>query len=107
MYTSASDALILRDFQDSFGEGFSTSPIPPYDSVGMNWAAGRRCTDTPDPGPIPVPAFLWADGTPVGRYPQPPTASEWRALVAGHGLPMTLDGETVGNWPKKETSAAV
>ena len=102
MYTSASDALILRDFQDSFGDGFSTSPVPPYDSVGMNWAAGRRCTNTPDPGPIPLPDFLWADGTPVGRYPQPPTAVEWRALVAEHGLPLTMDGETVGNWPKKE-----
>jgi len=68
----------------------------------MNWAAGRRCTDTPDPGPATPTPFLWADGTPVAVYPQPPTASEWRALVAKHGLPMTAYGETVGNWPKKE-----
>jgi hypothetical protein len=98
-YLSAEDSAILADMGSCPG-GFSVGPPPPYDPVGMAWANGRRCTDTPDPGPIPIPAFLWADGTPVGRYPQPPTASEWRALVAGHGLPMTLDGETVGNWPQ-------
>ena len=87
MYTSAHDAAILADFHESMGDGFHTSPIPPYDSVGMNWAAGRRCTDLEDPGPDTSPGFLWADGTPVARYPQPPTASEWRALVAKHGVP--------------------
>ena len=103
MYTSPGDALILTDMRESLGDGFSVGPLPAYDSVGMNWAAGRRCTNTPDPGPIPPPDVRWADGTPCGPYPQPPTASAWRAMVAEHGSPLTMDGKTIGNHPKKES----
>ena len=98
-YLTANDSAILSELAEGPG-GFNVGPPIPYDSVGMNWAAGRRCTDTPDPGPATPTVFLWADGTPLAVYPQPPTASEWRALVAKHGLPMTADGETVGNWPQ-------
>ena len=100
-YLTANDSAILAELAEGPG-GFNVGPPVPYDSVGMNWAAGRRCTDTPDPGPIAPPDVRWADGTPMGPYPQPPTASEWRALKAEHGLPCTMDGVTVGNWPKKE-----
>ena len=99
MYNSASDAMILADFAESFGEGYSVSPDVPYDYVGMNWAAGRRCTTGDDPGPDLTPPLLWADGTHIhGPY----DPHEWRAAIDAHGLPATVGGKTVGNHPAKE-----
>jgi len=100
MYHSSSDAAILEDFNESMGGGYSVSPPPPYDFVGMNWAAGRRCTDIPDPGPEILPPTLWADGTPLAHGPHTPTA--WRAMVTAHGLPCTIGGKTIGVHPKRE-----
>ena len=100
---SQSDSARLSEVFGEGAQGFSIGPPSPYDVVGMNWANGRRCTDTPDPGPIPPPDVRWADGTPMGPYPQPPTASEWRALKAEHGFPLTMDGVTIGNWPKADS----
>jgi hypothetical protein len=87
MYTSPGDALVLEDLRESLGGGFSVGPEPPYDPVGMAWANGRRCTVGEDPGPDTSPGFVWADGTPIAVYPQPPSAAEFRALVAKHGVP--------------------
>ena len=102
VYWSASDELVLRDFNDSFGGGgFGVTPPPPYDSVGMSWAAGRRCTDIPDPGPDLTPPTLWADGTPLAHGPYTP--HEWRAAKDAHGLPCPLGGKPVGNHPTKES----
>ena len=82
------DRTTIADLTEALGEGFSVSPPVPYDHVGMNWANGRRCTDTPDPGPIPPPDVRWADGTPIQHGPHTPIA--WRAMLAAHGLPVRL-----------------
>jgi hypothetical protein len=97
MHNSASDELVLADLRESMGDGFSVAPPPPYDPIGMAWANGRRCTVGEDPGPATPTVFLWADGTPLRVYPQPPSAREWRATVAKHGLPMTANGVTLGS----------
>jgi len=86
VHNSASDAMVIADFAESFGkDGFSVTPGPPYDFVGMNWAAGRRCTDIPDPGPDTSQPQVWQDGYPIEHGPHTPIA--WRALVARHGVP--------------------
>jgi len=99
VHTSASDALVLADLNESLGGGFTLWPEPPYDPVGMAWANGRRCTTGEDPGPDMTPPLLWADGTPIhGPY----DPHEWRAAIDAHGLPATVGGKTVGNHPAKE-----
>ena len=106
-YLSANDSAILADLSDEPG-GFSVGPPTPYDPIGMAWANGRRCSNLPDPGPIAGPVHLWRDGTPLKRYPQPPSASEWRATVAKHGLPTTSDGKIVGvGWPQEHVDEAL
>ena len=99
---SQRDGDILAEVFGEGVQGFSISPPVPYDPIGMPWANGRRCTTGEDPGPIAGPVHLWRDGTPLKRYPQPPSATEWRATVARHGLPTTSDGKIVGvGWPQE------
>ena len=85
MHNSASDELMLADLNQSLGGGFTIWPEPAYDPIGMAWANGRRCMDTPDPGPDTSQPNVWADGHPIEHGPHTPTA--WRALVARHGVP--------------------
>jgi len=102
------DRTTIADLTEALGEGFSVSAPPPYDHTGMNWANGRRCTAGEDPGPIAGPVHLWRDGTPLKRYPHPPSAAEWRATVAKHGLPTTSDGKIVGvGWPQEHVDEAL
>ena len=106
-YLSANDSAILADLADGVG-GFSVGPPIPYDPIGMAWANGRRCTDTPDPGPVIIPDLVWRDGTPQPPFPHPPTALEWRRLVSAHGLPMTRGGKVVGvGWSDEMRAEAV
>jgi len=101
VHNSASDELMLADLNQSLGGGFTIWPEPAYDPIGMAWANGRRCMDTPDPGPDLTPPLLWADGTPLKRGPH--TTRAWKAMVDAHGLPCTAGGRTVGNWPKADS----
>lgn len=102
------DQVTFAELDDAMPNGFSISPPPPYDPIGMAWANGRRCTTGEDPGPIEPPVYLWRDGTPLQVYPQPPSALEWRATATEHGLPMTRDGKIVGaTWPQEHVDEAL
>ena len=105
---SQRDSDVLSEVFGEGVQGFSISPPVPYDPIGMAWANGRRCTNTPDPGPVIIPDLVWRDGTPQPPFPHPPTALEWRRLVSAHGLPMTRGGVVVGvGWSERVLNLTV